>query len=97
GIKIEAWGPLAQGKSDLLERPEVVAAAQAHGKSPAQVVLRWHVQQGRIVFPKTLRRERMLENADLFDFELSAAEMAAIDGLDEQRNFGPDPRTFDAR
>jgi len=97
GIRIEAWGPLAQGKSDLLERPEIAAAAQAHGKSPAQVVLRWHVQQGRIVFPKTLRRERMLENASLFDFELSAVEMAAIDALDEQRNFGPDPRTFDVR
>ena len=97
GIAIEAWGPLAQGKSDLLERPEVVAAAEAHGKTPAQVVLRWHVQQGRIVFPKTLRRERLIENAALFDFELSDAETAAIDSLDEQRNFGPDPRTFDVR
>ncbi|MCB1274540.1 MAG: aldo/keto reductase [Leucobacter sp.] len=97
GIAIEAWGPLAQGKSDLLERPAITEAAAAHGKSPAQVVLRWHVQQGRIIFPKTLRRERMVENAGLFDFELSAAEMAAIDALDEQRNFGPDPRTFDVR
>lgn len=97
GIAIEAWGPLAQGKSDLLERPAITEAAAAHGKTPAQVVLRWHVQQGRIVFPKTLRRERMVENAALFDFELSAAEMAAIDALDEQRNFGPDPRTFDVR
>lgn len=97
GIAVEAWGPLSQGKSDLLERPEIVAAAQAHGKSPAQVVLRWHVQQGRIVFPKTSRRERLLENADIFDFALSDAEMGAIDALDEQRNFGPDPRAFNAR
>lgn len=97
GIRVEAWGPLAQGKSDLFERPELTGPAAAHGKSPAQVILRWHLQQGRIVFPKTLRRERMIENADLFDFELSAAETAAIDALDEQRNFGPDPRTFDAR
>lgn len=97
GIAVEAWGPLSQGKSDLLGRPEVVAAAEAHGKSPVQAVLRWHVQQGRIVFPKTVRRERMIENADVFDFELSDAEMATIDALDEQRNFGPDPRVFDRR
>lgn len=97
GIAVESWGPLSQGKSDLLERPAILEAAEAHGKSPAQAVLRWHVQQGRIVFPKTSRRERMIENADIFDFELSGAEMAAIDALDEQHNFGPDPRTFDAR
>lgn len=94
GIAIESWGPLAQGKSDLLEREAVVAAAEAHGKTPAQVVLRWHLQQGIIVFPKTVRRERMVENADIFDFALSDDEMAAIDALDEQQNFGPDPRTF---
>lgn len=97
GIAVEAWGPLSQGKSDLLERPEVAAAAAAHGKTPAQVVLRWHVQQQRIVFPKTSRRERLVENADIFDFALSDAEVAAIDALDEQRGFGPDPRAFNAR
>lgn len=97
GIAVEAWGPLAQGKSDLLERAEIAEAAAAHGKTPAQVVLRWHVQHSTIIFPKTSRRERMIENAALFDFELTAAEMAAIDGLDEQHNFGPDPSTFHAR
>ncbi|WP_017793757.1 aldo/keto reductase [Leucobacter salsicius] len=97
GIAIEAWGPLARGRTDLLERPEILAAAQAHGRTPAQVVLRWHVQQGRIVFPKTTRRERLIENAGLFDFSLSAAEMAAIDALEEGKNLGPDPRTFDGR
>ncbi|UOR00377.1 aldo/keto reductase [Leucobacter allii] len=97
GIAIEAWGPLSQGKSDLLERPEIARAAAAHDRTPAQIVLRWHVQQGTIVFPKTVRRERMLENAALFDFALSDAEMAAIDALDEQRNFGPDPFAFNAR
>ena len=97
GIAVEAWGPLAQGKTDILERPEVVAAAAAHGKTPAQVVLRWHLQQDRIIFPKTSRRERMVENASLFDFELSAAEMAAIDALDEGKNMGPDPQVFDKR
>lgn len=97
GVAVEAWGPLSQGKSDLLERPEIVAAAESHGRTPAQIVLRWHVQQQRIVFPKTSRRERLLENAALFDFSLSDAEIAAIDALDEQRGFGPDPRTFNQR
>ncbi len=97
GIAIEAWGPLSQGKTDLLERPEVVAAAEVHERTPAQIVLRWHVQQGRIVFPKTQRRERMVENAQLFDFTLSDAEMTAIDALELGTNLGPDPRTFDVR
>lgn len=90
-IAIESWGPLGQGKSDLLERPEIVAAAQAHGKTPAQAVIRWHLQQDTIVFPKTSSRERLIENADVFDFELSDAEMDAITGLDEQRRLGADP------
>ncbi|MDI6022084.1 aldo/keto reductase [Leucobacter sp. UT-8R-CII-1-4] len=94
GIAVEAWGPLSQGKSDLLERPETVAAAAAHGKTPAQVVIRWHLQHGTVVFPKTSSRERLAENADVFDFELTSAEMASIDAMDEQRNFGPDPASF---
>ncbi len=93
-IRVEAWGPLGQGKTDLLTRDVVTAAAQAHGKSPAQVLIRWHLQQGTILFPKTAKRKRLAENFDVFDFELSAAEMDAINGLDEQRAFGPDPRTF---
>lgn len=97
GIRIEAWGPLAQGKSDLFERPAIADAAAAHQKTPAQVVLRWHVQQGRIIFPKTVRAERMAENADIFDFELTEAEMAAIDALDEQRNFGSNPHEMRVR
>lgn len=97
GIAIEAWGPLARGRTDLLERPEILAAAQTHDRTPAQVVLRWHVQQGHIVFPKTTRRERLTENAGLFDFSLSDAEMAAIDALEAGKNLGPDPRTFDGR
>ncbi len=93
-IAIEAWGPLTMGRSDLLVRPALTDIAQAHGKTPAQVVLRWHVQHDIIVFPKTVRRERLIENAALFDFTLSPAEMAVIDALDEQHNFGPDPREF---
>lgn len=97
GIAVEAWGPLSQGKSDLLERTAITAAAEAHGKTPAQIVLRWHVQQGRIIFPKTSRPERLTENADIFDFALTEAEMVAIEALDEQQNFGPDPRSFNDR
>ena len=97
GIAVQSWGPLAQGKSDLFERDEVVAAANAHGKTPAQVILRWHLQHGFIVFPKTVRRERLVENAQIFDFVLTDDEMTAIDGLDEEQNFGFDPRTMDVR
>ncbi len=97
GIRVEAWGPLAQGKSDLFERPALLEPAATHGKTPAQVILRWHAQQGRIIFPKTVRRERLVENAQIFDFELSAAEMAAIDALDAQQNFGTNPHEMDVR
>ena len=78
GIHIEAWGPLGQGKYPLFELPRGDGPAEAHGKTPAQVVIRWHLQTGNIVFPKSNRRERMAENFDVFDFELTAAEVAAI-------------------
>ncbi|GAA1697873.1 aldo/keto reductase [Microbacterium sediminicola] len=81
-IRIEAWGPLGQGKYDLFGLPAVASAAAAHGKTPAQVVLRWHIEKGNIVFPKSVRRERLAENLDVFDFALSAAEVAAIDAID---------------
>lgn len=82
GIAIESWGPLGQAKYPLLENPVIVAAAKAHGKTAAQVVIRWHLQCGVIVFPKTNRRERMMENFDVFDFALSEAEVAAITALE---------------
>ena len=81
-VKIESWGPLGQGKYDLFGAAPVAAAAQAHGKTPAQAVLRWHLQKGFIVFPKSVRRERLEENLDVFDFELTADEIAAIDAMD---------------
>jgi len=81
-IRIEAWGPLGQGKYDLFGIPAVADAAAAHGKSPAQVVLRWHLQLGHIVFPKSVHRERLVENLDVFDFQLTDAEMDAITALD---------------
>lgn len=94
GIAVEAWGPLGQGKTDLMDRPAVTDAASRHGKTAAQVVLRWHVQHGTIVFPKTSRRERLIENSQVFDFVLSDDEMAAIDALDAQHRLGGDPYTF---
>jgi 2,5-diketo-D-gluconate reductase A len=96
GIATEAWGPLGQGKYDLFGRPAVAIAAAAHGVSPAQVVIRWHLQKGIIVFPKSNSRERIAENFDVFGFELNADQMAGIDGLDEGLRVGtnPDEATF---
>lgn len=94
GIAIESWGPLGQGKYPLLETPEVTDAASAHGKTPAQVVIRWHLQRGTVVFPKSSRRERMAENFDVFDFELSDGEMQRITGLERAGRVGPDPAHF---
>ena len=82
GIRIESWGPLGQGKYDLFSVRAVAEAAEATGKTPAQVVLRWHLQKGFIVFPKSVRIERLRENLDVFDFTLSDAQMAAIDEID---------------
>jgi 2,5-diketo-D-gluconate reductase A len=91
GILTEAWGPLGQGKYPLLEESVITAAAEAHGKSPAQVVLRWHLQNGTIVFPKSNSRERIAENIDVFDFELSDAEVAAITALERGGRVGGHP------
>ena len=90
-IATEAWGPLGQGKYDLFNLAPIAEAAAAHGKTPAQVVLRWHLQTGNIVFPKSNSPERIAENFDVFDFELSNAEMTAIDGLDEGKRVGGHP------
>jgi 2,5-diketo-D-gluconate reductase A len=96
GIHIEAWGPLGQGKYDLFGEKAVQDAAAAHGVSPAQAVIRWHLQNGIIVFPKSNSRERIAENFDVFGFELSDAEMAGIDALDRGQRVGtnPDEATF---
>jgi 2,5-diketo-D-gluconate reductase A len=95
GIQIEAWGPLGQGKYELLSLPSIVSAADAHGKTPAQVVLRWHLQTGNIVFPKSNSRARMAENFDVLDFELSGSQMAAIDALDAGMRVGINPDDAD--
>ncbi len=91
GIAIEAWGPLGQGKYDLFGMTAIKEIASAHGKSPAQVVIRWHLQAGNIVIPKSNSRERMQENFDVFDFELTPDELAAVAALDEDRRVGGNP------
>jgi 2,5-diketo-D-gluconate reductase A len=91
GIATESWGPLGHAVIDLLGEGPIVAAAQAHGVSPAQAILRWHLQHDLIVIPKSNNRARMAENFDLFGFELTAAEMTAIDGLDSGKRVGADP------
>ncbi|MFT2014325.1 aldo/keto reductase [Streptomyces sp. 796.1] len=94
GIATEAWSPLGSGKG-LLDEPAIAAIAAKHGKSPAQVVLRWHLQLGTIVIPKSVTPSRIRENIDVFDFALDADDLAAIAGLDQGRRTGPDPDTFD--
>lgn len=95
GIVTEAWSPLARGQ--LVTDPVLAQIGAAHGKSAAQVALRWAIQRGDIVFPKSLRRERMIENAQIFDFELSDREVALIARLDrgEDGRCGSHPNTLD--
>lgn len=92
GIATEAWAPLGQGA--LLTHPAVVAVAQAANRTPAQVLIRWHIQLGNIVIPKSVTPERIASNFDVFDFALSEEQMASISALDDGTRFGPDPRTF---
>lgn len=95
GIATEAWSPIAQGR--VLADPVITAIAADLARTPAQVVLRWHLQRGDIVFPKSVSPQRMRENFALFDFDLDADRMAAISGLDRgpDGRLGPDPDTFD--
>ncbi|WP_282693569.1 aldo/keto reductase [Streptomyces sp. CC208A] len=93
GIATEAWSPLGQGRG-LLDVPALVAVARKHGRTPAQVVLRWHLQLGNVVIPKSVTPSRIRENIEVFDFELDAEDMAAIAALDEGRRLGPDPAEF---
>ena len=81
-VQIESWGPFAEGKNDLFTNPTLTAIAEEHGKSVAQVVLRWLIQRGVVVIPKSARRERLEENINVFDFTLSDAQMVTISTLD---------------
>jgi 2,5-diketo-D-gluconate reductase A len=91
-IATEAWSPIAQGK--VLDDPTIVALAANVGRTPAQVVLRWHIQRGDIVFPKSVTPSRIKENFELFDFEIGPEDMAAISGLNRDERTGPNPDTF---
>jgi diketogulonate reductase-like aldo/keto reductase len=98
GILTQAWSPIGgitfyrdSGPGSTLEDPVIADIARAHGKTPAQAMLRWGLQHGRSVIPKSTKPARIAENIDVFDFELSAGEMAAIDGLDTGRRGGPEP------
>ena len=92
GITVESWGPLGQGRYDLGAEEPIAAAAKKHAKTPAQVVIRWHLQNGFIVFPKTVTKSRMVENLDVFDFLLSDEEMAAITVLERNARGGSHPK-----
>src|SRR5665213_1587865 len=92
GIVTEAWSPLARGRA--LDHPLLGAIGRRHARSPAQVVLRWHLQLGNVVIPKSVTPERIRENIDVFGFELDPDELAAIGDLDRGERIGPDPDTF---
>src|ERR1700761_834510 len=98
GIATQAWSPIGgitfyrdSNHTSTLEDPTIVRIAEAHAKSPAQVMLRWHIQEGRSVIPKSTKPHRIAENFDVFDFELTAQETATIDGLDTGKRGGPEP------
>ncbi|MFF2019897.1 MULTISPECIES: aldo/keto reductase [Paenibacillus] len=93
GIQYEAWSPLMQGQ--LLDNPELQEIAAKYGKSIAQIILRWDLQNGVVTIPKSTKEHRIVENASVFDFELSAEDMKRIDGLDQHLRVGPDPDNFD--
>ena len=93
GIATEAWSPIAQGL--VLDDPVITSLADSYGKSPAQVVLRWHIQRNDIVFPKSVTPARIKENFEIFDFELADAEVGLISALNRDHRTGPDPDVFD--
>lgn len=92
-IKVEAWSPIARGR--VLDHPVLVKLAEKHQKSPAQIILRWHLQHDVIIIPKSVNEKRLKENADIFDFELTAEDMNQIDSLNQNQRFGSDPDNFD--
>lgn len=94
GILTESWGPLGHAAVDIFGEPAIAAAAAAHGVSPAQVIIRWHLQHGLVVIPKSNNRDRMAQNFDVFGFELTSDELAAIDALNRDQRVGADPNTL---
>jgi diketogulonate reductase-like aldo/keto reductase len=90
-IQLEAWSPLMQGE---VNKPLIEELGRKYGKSPAQIILRWDLQHGVVTIPKSVRPQRIEENAAIFDFELSEEDMSKLDGLNENRRYGPDPDNF---
>ncbi|BAH45553.1 probable 2,5-diketo-D-gluconic acid reductase [Brevibacillus brevis NBRC 100599] len=93
GIQFEAWSPLMQGQ--LLDNPVLKGIAEKHGKSIAQVIIRWDLQNGVVTIPKSTKEHRIVENASVFDFELSKEDMEMIHSLNQNHRVGPDPDNFD--
>ncbi|MFD2387644.1 aldo/keto reductase [Enterococcus rivorum] len=92
-IQVEAWSPLGQGKT--LSNPKLIEIGENYGKSAAQIILRWHLQHDVIAIPKSVHQERIKENFNIFDFELTLEDMEQIDALNENKRIGPDPDNFD--
>ncbi len=92
GVQMEAWSPLMQGQ--IISEPRVQQLAAKYGRTPAQIVLRWDLQHGVVTIPKSVRTERIVENSQIFDFELAPEDVAALDALDENRRVGSHPDTF---
>ena len=98
GILTQAWSPIGgiinyhENRTNPVNDPDIAAVAAAHGKTPAQVMIRWHLQQGRSAIPKSVRPERIAENFDVFDFELTAEELQTLNGLDTDERGGPEPQ-----
>jgi diketogulonate reductase-like aldo/keto reductase len=91
-VVTEAYGPLGVGR--LLDNPTIVSVAETHGKTPAQVLIRWSIQLGNVVIPRSSSPERVKSNLEVFDFELTDDEMATLNGLDDGTRFRPDPETY---
>lgn len=94
GIAFETWSPLGGIRGDLMNDVTLKGIGLNHGKSIAQTILRWELQRGLVTIPKSVHKDRIEENADLYDFELTAREMALVDALNENRRFGADPENF---
>ncbi len=92
-IKVQAWSPIARGR--VLEDSDIKEIAKRHNKSAAQIILRWHLQNGIMVIPKSVKKDRLRENADIFDFELTEDEMRQMNALNNNHRFGADPDNFD--
>ncbi len=95
GIKVQAWSPLAQGGEGIFNHKDIIKIANHYGKSPAQIVLRWHIQNNIIAIPKSVTPSRIIENFNVFDFELTLDDLTIIDKLNQNKRLGPHPLEFE--